>query len=348
METIFAVDDVDFNLARIESILESHYNVFTFLSAEKMFDVLEKITPDLILLDIEMPNMDGFAALEKLKKEERTCSIPIIFLTSTTDENVEARAFKIGVIDFVTKPFSKPVLLSRIETHLNISKLIIKRTERIEILQNGVISVLSDMVENRDKTATGHVERIAKYTEILINAMLERDVYAKEMSIWNLKSVVYSVRLHDVGKIAIPDSILNKSGKLTEEEFDIIKTHPLEGNKIIDQIIGQTGDYRFLQNAKIFASYHHEWWNGTGYPYGLKEEDIPLKGRIMAVVDVYDALTSKRPYKEAFAHEKAVSIIMELSGKQLDPKILEVFFEINSKFKEVMLFNPPPATAKQA
>jgi len=196
------------------------------------------------------------------------------------------------------------------------------------------VSVLADIVENRDKATGGHIERITAYIRILIKAMKERGVYSDEIQNWDIEMVVLSSRLHDMGKIVVSDLILNKPDKLTGEEYETIKSHVIEGLRIIDRMVEQTGETEFLQNAKLFAGYHHEHWDGTGYPHGLKGTDIPLQGRIMAIVDTYDALVSRRSYKEAFAIEEAERIIMEKSGKYFDPNIMQVFFEVKDQLRE--------------
>jgi putative two-component system response regulator len=240
-----------------------------------------------------------------------------------------------GAIDFVTKPFSIPVLLNRIKTHLNIDDIIRDRTAQLHRVQNSIISVLADMVENRDKGTGGHIERTSKYIKILIDEMKRREVYTNEIAEWDIEKLVASARMHDLGKISVTDMIVNKPGKLTEDEFELMKTHAIIGEKIIEDMILRTGEKDFLNNAKLFAGSHHERWDGNGYPRGLKGDEIPLQGRIMAVVDVYDALVSERPYKKAFSDEEAVKIITENSGTQYDPKIIEVFSHVKDKFKEV-------------
>ncbi|MDR1837782.1 MAG: response regulator [Treponema sp.] len=335
MKTIFIVDDSDTNLSMAEAVLEDYYNVMTMPSAAKMFTLLEKFTPDLILLDIEMPVIDGLTALQELKSEGSWAVIPVMFLTGRDDPDVEARGFEMGAVDFVTKPFSAPVLLNRIKTHLDIDGIIRERTAQLNKLQNSIIAVLVDMVENRDRGTGGHIERTSMYIKILIDALKSHGVYTDELASWDEEKVVSSARMHDLGKISITDLIINKPGKLTEEEFEVIKAHALEGERIIDKIISQTGEGDFLLNAKLFAGSHHERWDGKGYPRGLKGEEIPLQGRIMAIVDVYDALVSERSYKKAFPEEEAVKIIMENSGTQYDPKIAEIFFEVREKFKAV-------------
>ena len=343
MKTILAVDDQDFNLTVIVTMLEESYQMITASSAERMFTILKKITPDLILLDIEMPDMNGFDALKLLKSNEFYSNIPVMFLTGRTDEVNESHGFELGAVDFITKPFSKMVLTNRIQTHLNIDGLIRERTGllkqkeyEIRKIRNGIVSVLSDIVESRDEVTGGHIERTTSYVEILIEAMQAKRIYIEQMRNWSLTSTVASASLHDIGKIVISDLILNKPGKLTSEEFEQIKTHTIEGEKIINRIIERTGmTDSFLVHAKLFAGQHHEKWNGTGYPRGLKGEEISLQGRILAIADVYDALVSDRPYKKAFTHEKAVEIIMHDAGEQFDPKIAEVFFDNKDKFDEI-------------
>jgi len=335
MNTIFVVDDSDTNLSMAESALEDQYRVLTMPSVIKMFSLLEKMIPDLILLDIEMPEMNGLDALIKLKSYDAWKNIPVIFLTGRTDETIEVHCFELGAVDFITKPFSAPVLLKRIKTHLDIDKAIRERSAQISRLQYSIVSVLANVVESRDKINTGHIERTSEYIKILINEMKKRGVYSEETADWDVDKIILSARMHDLGKISVTDLIVNKPGKLTNEEYEIMKTHVLEGERIIDEIIAQTGEGDYLHNAKMFAGFHHERWDGKGYPYGLKETDIPLQGRIMAIVDVYDAITSERPYKKAFTDEEAVQIIMDNAGTHYDPEIAKIFYDVKDLFKAV-------------
>ncbi|MDR0501927.1 MAG: response regulator [Treponema sp.] len=335
MKTIFVVDDSDTNLTMAETALETHYRVMTMVSAAKMFSLIQKITPDLILLDIEMPEIDGFEALRRLKLNYALAGIPVMFLTGRTDAEVEARGFELGAVDFVTKPFSAPVLQNRIKTYLEIEEIIQQRTKQLHKMQNSIMSVLADMIENRDKGTSGHIERTTVYIRILIHMMMERGVYADELRKWDIERVISSARMHDMGKITITDIIINKPEKLTDDEFRLMKTHAIEGERIIDEIVSLTGEAEFLRNAKLFAGTHHEHWDGSGYPRGLKGAEIPLQGRIMAIVDVYDALVSERQYKHANSHEEAVEIIMKNSGSQFDPEIANTFFEARGLFKAV-------------
>ena len=327
MKTIFVVDDSDTNLSMAEAVLEDQYRVMTMPSAFKLFDLLKKIHPDLILLDIEMPEMDGFEALIVLKSEASWADIPIIFLTGRNDPEVEARSLEMGVVDFITKPFSAPVLLNRIKTHLDIDEIIRQRTAQLHRIQNSIIAVLADMVENRDKGTGGHIERTSIYIKILIDEMKSRGVYADLMKGWDVDRIISSARMHDLGKITISDTIVNKPGKLTSDEFEIMKSHAVEGERIIEKIISRTNEGEFLRNAKLFAGTHHERWDGKGYPRGLSGTAIPLQGRIMAIVDVYDALVSARPYKKAYTDEEALKIIMENAGTHFDPLITDTFLE---------------------
>jgi len=334
-KTVFVVDDNDINLAMAREALKEQYKVITIPSAAKLFSLIEKLTPDMILLDIEMPEVDGFEALSKLKSIGKYASIPVIFLTAMTDEQVEVRGFQMGAIDFIPKPFSAPVLLNRVKTHLDVDELIHERTRQIQDLQNGIIYVLADMVENRDHVTGSHIDRITSYLTILIAEMLAQGLYSDELSELDINSFISSARLHDIGKITIPDAVLNKPGKLTDEEFTLMKTHTSEGERIIDQIVMRTGNVDFLRNARLFAGTHHERWDGKGYPAGLSDTQIPLHGRIMSIVDVYDALVSERPYKKAFSSEVAYNIVKEGCGTQFDPHIFDVFHAVSDKFASI-------------
>ncbi|MCL1988367.1 MAG: response regulator [Firmicutes bacterium] len=347
-KTILIVDDNNTNLHTAREALSDEYRVVTLDSANKMFIFLEKVRPDLILLDIEMPEIDGIKALKLLKADDLYRDIPVMFLTVMRNPAIEAQAFNMGVVDFITKPFSKLVLLNRIKNHLNIGELIRKEVVRRQVeqfdrqavffrrLNNGIISVLANVIENRNEAKKGHVERITSYTEILANAMLTHDNFSDiKKTINNVDTFVSAARLHDIGKIVIPDAILNKSGSLTEEEFEIVKRHSLAGEKIIDELINATGNVAFLNNAKIIAATHHENWDGTGYPNQLIGHKIPIHGRIVAFADTYDALTSERPYKGAVSHEQAVKVIMNHKGTKFDPTIADIFYEIHEQFRSI-------------
>ncbi|MCL1828256.1 MAG: response regulator [Oscillospiraceae bacterium] len=339
-KTIFVVDDSATNLSTAEKVLENHYRVITLSSAVKMFTILEKVTPDLILLDIEMPDMSGFEAMKRLKSGDSYSEIPVIFLTALTDAVNEAHGIELGAVDFIVKPFSEPVLLNRIKNHLSIDELIRERTtqlrertEKLVQLQSGIVYGMADLVESRDANTGGHIDRTTEYYKILLDAMYAHGIYPDDIRDWNPEAVVSSAHLHDLGKICIPDSILNKPGLLSRDEFNIMKGHAAEGERIIDKMATRTGEAEFWQYAKMCAGYHHERWDGSGYPYGLSGSKIPLPGRIMAIVDVYDALTSDRPYKQAFSSDEAMHTIRDDSGKHFDPLVAELFYEIKSRIE---------------
>ncbi len=336
MKTVFVVDDNEKNLATAKQALSGSYQVLTIPSAEKMFLLLSETTPDLILLDVEMPEMDGFAALSKFMANEYAARIPVMLLTSTPDAEKEAKGIALGAVDFISKPFSTPLLLNRIKNHLRIGDLVKNRTERIEQLQKSIVFTFANIVESRDKVSAGHITRISQYIKVLANAMMAKDVYREELADWDLNTAISAAHLHDVGKIVVSELILNKQGKLTYEEYHEMKKHTTEGEKIIEQMIAQTGDSLFLHHAKLFAGSHHERWDGKGYPRGLQEEEIPLQGRIMAIADVYDALVSERPYKPAFTCDEAAEIIKKDSGTAFDPLIVKIFDRVKKEFAEIV------------
>jgi len=334
-KTIFVVDDSDTNLSMAEESLENHYNVITIASGKRMFSIIERIKPDLILLDIEMPEMNGFEVMERLKSSDDYKNIPVIFLTSVRSAETEASGFEMGAVDFISKPFSTPVLLNRMKLHIGVNELVLERTAALEHAHRSVLRILADLVESRDQGTGGHIDRSTQYVRILISEMIEQNVYADELASWDLQNVAICAALHDVGKIGVPDSILNKPGRLTHAEYSDMKSHATTGAEIINRVINHTGENDLLHNAKLFAEFHHERWDGSGYPYGLQGLEIPLQGRIMAIADVYDALVSVRPYKNALSDDEATDIIIRDSGTHFDPDIVKVFASVRDKFKEV-------------
>ena len=354
--TIYLVDDNLSNLTAGKKLLSTFYQVIQLPSADKMFEALEKITPDLILLDIDMPGMNGYDAIRKLKADERYSDIPIIFLTALNDEGNEVEGLDLGAADYVTKPFSTPILLKRIEREMLLirrEKALLKNQEELKRnlqsmefmanekadtiirLQNAVFDTVIDMVEFRDKYTGGHIVRTQKYVEVLLNEMIKEGTYASEIADWDIPAILSSAKLHDVGKIAVPDIILGKNAKLTEEEFNNMKDHVAASVDAIERIIKKIGEDEFFNHAMRMAGTHHEKWDGTGYPIGLKGHNIPLEGRLMAIADVYDALISRRQYKEALSHEEACEIILEGSGTQFDPILIEVFSNVKDEFYRI-------------
>jgi len=333
MKKIFIVDDNDTSRVAVKTALDGIYTTYALPSAAGMFKLMEKITPDLILLDVDMPEMNGFEALALLKADKVFSAIPVIFLTVQHDAESEIRGFEIGATDFIHKPFSPPVLIKRIEAHIETDRLIKESLQNVRNIHSATITVLANMVESRDSVTGGHVDRTQKYLSILIHELKRIGTYSEDVSSWNLDVLLPSAQLHDVGKIAVSDIILNKPAKLTDEEYAVIRRHCAEGERIIDEIVEKAEEDGFLLHAKKFAGFHHEKWDGTGYPNGLSGEDIPLEGRIMAIADVYDALVSERPYKQPFSHEKAVEIISGDSGTHFDPKLVEAFLNVADDFR---------------
>jgi len=345
---IILVDDNITNLNIGRNVLIDVYDVFTVPSGEKLLKILEKIIPDLILLDIEMPEMNGYETIKILKSNEETAHIPVIFLTAKGDAGSEFEGLSLGAIDYISKPFSPPLLLKRIEVHLlvesqkkelknyndNLQEMVKEKTRTVIELQNAVLKTFAEMVEFRDDITGSHIERTQMYLKIMIDGLLQDNYYKEEVSSWDLDFLIQSAQLHDVGKIAIKDSILKKTGKLTVDEFNEMKNHTTFGVTVIKKIKENTSENSFLKHAEIFAGSHHEKWDGTGYPLGLKGNDIPLQGRLMAIVDVYDVLTNERPYKKALSHEESVKIIKEESGKHFDPRLVKIFLAYEKEFLE--------------
>jgi putative two-component system response regulator len=346
---IILVDDNAANLTTGENILKTFYEVQTVPSAEKLFECLAKGTPDLILLDLEMPKIDGCQAIKCLKSVAAFADIPVIFLTAEDNEEIELEWFNLGAIDYVPKPFSASILLKRIKTHLlfasqkkdlkkrneNLQAVVLEKTRQVTELEKAVLGIMSGLVEYRDGTTAGHSSRTSKYLQFMIEKLMEENIYTQETSGWDLDYLLPSAQLHDVGKIAISDTILNKPGKLTCEEFEKVKEHVTFGVNAIERVEKIAVEHDFLRHAKVFAGTHHERWDGSGYPWGLSEKEIPLEGRLMAIADVYDALTSQRPYKGPFSATEAEEIIESGKGTHFDPVLVNMFHKVNGRFVEV-------------
>jgi len=346
---VIAVDDNLTNLITIKNILKTLYETYTASSAAKMFDLLTKIKPDLILLDVEMPELNGYEAARILKNNGEYKNIPVIFVTSMNDAESEVEGLEIGAVDYIYKPYATSLLLKRIETHLmlaentreleelnaSMQKKLISKMTQVLGLQSSVIKIVADLVEFRDCVTGGHITRTEKYLQRLTDKLMEENVYYNEISAWDMNYLLPSAQLHDVGKIAISDVILNKSDKLTVDEFEIMKKHTIIGEDLIKRMEKETTDNSFFDYAKTFACSHHEKWDGSGYPKGLSGFDIPLEGRLMAIADVYDALVSERPYKPPLLPQEAAKMIEEGSGKQFDPYLVKVFRLIEDDFADI-------------
>ena len=350
-KTVFLVDDNTTNLTAGKAALAERYKVLTLDSGERLLKILEKNIPDLILLDIEMPEINGYETIKAIKNKRETEHIPVIFLTAKSDVDNELEGLSLGAIDYITKPFSPSLLLKRIEVHLlvetqkrelrnynhHLQEMVESKTKSVVKLQDAILKTMIEFVERRDYVTGGHIERTTHYLNTLLNAMRKYGLQKEKISSWNLNLILQSARLHDVGKIAIKDSILQKSGNLTPMEFEEMKKHTIVGEEIIEEIKRNSEEQAFLEHAGIFAATHHEKWDGNGYPRGLRGEEIPLQGRLLAIADVYDALVSERPYKKAFSHEKAVEIISKGKGTHFDPQLIELFLNVSDEFEKYHL-----------
>ena len=349
--TIFLVDDDKVNLKTGNNTLGDSYNVFTLDSGKRLIAMLEKVIPDLILLDIEMPEMNGYETIMQIKSNEKTKNIPVIFLTASSDEENELEGLSLGAVDYITKPFSPSLLRKRIEIHLllesqklelinfnsNLQKMVDERTKTVVELKNAYLKTMAELVEYRDYITGGHIERTQYYLSFLLYELSKNDAYREKIAGWDIDLIAHSAQLHDIGKIAIKDSILQKPGGLTTAEFEEIKQHVTVGERVIERIKKNTSDQAFLEQAGILVASHHEKWDGSGYPRGLKGEEIPLQGRLMALADVYDALVSDRPYRKGMPHAEAVAIILDGRGKHFDPDLVDIFLGVSDNFSRLAM-----------
>ncbi len=341
---IMIIDDNVTNLSIARKALCDEYGVILIKDAKMALTEIPNTNPDLILLDVEMPELSGFEVIEKIKNTmpEPYRSIPVIFLTAKNDGLSEFQGLNLGAVDYVRKPFSAALLKKRVELHLqlhsyntNLKNMVKEQISHIEELQYAVVYSMSEMVERRDHTTGGHIMRTSKYLKALMQKLADDSVYSDELSQIDMNMYAHAAQMHDVGKICISDQILLKEGKLTAEEYDIMKKHTYFGWDIIKSSVKDLTHFAFLEIAAIFALSHHEKWDGSGYPSGLKGEDIPICGRMLAIADAYDAIISKRPYKAAKSHSEAVDIIVGDSGTHFDPFIIKAFIAVSDEFAEI-------------
>ena len=331
MYHLLIVDDDKINLSTAKRALSDYYKITAVSSGEQALDFLKKMSCDLILLDINMPEMDGFEVMEKIRENPKLAEIPIIFLTADNDPHIESRCLKEGAMDFITKPFVLNVMLSRIGHALELEALrrdlagqLEARTMHIKQIQEMMVLGMAAMVESRDLSTGGHIKRTSMVVRIFAERLSkEQDGLSNSF----LDMVVRAASMHDLGKIAVDDRILRKQGRFTPEEYAEMKKHSAEGAKIVKQILEDIEESDFVKVAENVAHYHHEKWDGSGYPDGLLGEEIPIEARIMALADVFDALVSMRCYKEAYTYDKAFSIIEESIGTHFDPKLGKMFLK---------------------
>jgi putative two-component system response regulator len=325
MKQILVVDDNLAILKQIAAHLAADYEVSLAKSGELALDICMKEKPDLILLDIEMPGMNGFDVIARLRQNPYLDRIPVIFLTANHDAVTEIKALESGARDFIAKPVEKSILLHRIELHLHLLSFQAKTEETVTSLSDSIATSFAELIECRDENTGGHVVRSSRHVELLGRELIKNGFFAGELTPSELQLIVRAAPLHDIGKIAISDRILLKAGKLDDEEFATMKRHSAIGEEILTRMYQRTPTQHYLRYACLIAASHHERYDGKGYPKGLSGENIPLCGRIMAVADVYDALMDNRVYRRGMDHAQAYAIITEGKGTQFDPLVVEVF-----------------------
>lgn len=346
---ILVVDDDKTNLTLAQNILLPHYRIAASNSGRAALKYLENHRPDLILLDINMPEMDGFEVMGQIRQREETKTIPVIFLTADNLAETEIKCFQMGAMDYVTKPFVPDILLSRVDKTIeldqyrhNLEKMVRQQAEkitedarRISAIQDSVIIGMANLIESRDGSTGRHVKNTQNYVQLIADELRARGLFAGVLTDDYIENLCKAAPLHDVGKIKVSDAILQKPGKLTPEEYDTMKLHTTYSGRIIQTILGDLEDKTYVKMAEDIAMYHHERWDGSGYPTGLAGEDIPLSARIMAVADVFDALYEERVYKPPVRPiERIMQIMSEGRGSQFDPTIIDVFMEMLPKLKE--------------
>jgi putative two-component system response regulator len=366
-QSILIVDDTPDNLTLMTGLLKDTYKTRVANNGERALKLAATLPyPDLILLDIMMPGIDGYEVCQRLKQDAATAEIPIIFLTARTEVEDEQKGFDVGCVDYITKPISPPIVLARVKTHLLLKSArdflkdqnafleaeVARRVKEIQTVQDTTIMAMGSLAETRDNETGNHIRRTQHYVRVLAEKLRENPKYAKDLDEATIELLYKSAPLHDIGKVGIPDRILLKPGKLTAEEFEIMKTHTTLGRDAILAAERQLdAPSSFLRYAREIAYSHQEKWDGSGYPEGLVGPLIPLSARLMAVADVYDALISRRVYKPAMPHDKAVAVIREGRGSHFDPDIVDVFDQALEDFRKIAAVfadsdNDPQVTGK--
>ncbi len=347
MASVLIVDDVDINRMILSEILNDTYEIAEAENGVEAIDYLFNVAelPKAVLLDIMMPGMDGYQTLEMIRGNARTQHIPVLLITAADAKSNESKGIESGANDFITKPINPDVVRARVENHIalaqyrqSLEELLEKKTAELIAVHERTLETLATIIEYRSLESGAHVRRTCELTRILIGAMLRDDYFNKQLLKQFPNSIINAVALHDIGKIGIPDNILLKPGRLTDEEFEVIKRHSTIGSEIIDAIAKDATDDRlYLKHCQDICRHHHERWDGNGYPDHIAGEAIPLAARILSVVDVYDALVNKRCYKPALSHEETLELIQKGSGTQFDPNVVRVMMTVADKFDEVRL-----------
>ncbi|HUR41615.1 MAG TPA: HD domain-containing phosphohydrolase [Verrucomicrobiae bacterium] len=329
--TVLVVDDTPENIDVLNGILKQDYTVRVATSGERALALARtEPTPDIVLLDVMMPTIDGYEVCRRLKADEQTRRIPVIFITAMSEIEDEMRGFELGAVDYISKPVSPPIVRARVRTHLHLYdqkrhliEVVRQRTHELEETRLQIIRRLGRAAEFKDDETGYHVIRMSHYARML--------GLAAGMPEYRCELLFNAAPMHDVGKIGVPDNILQKPGPLTSEEWVIVRRHPAIGAGIIGR-----HNNEMLEMARVIALTHHEKWDGSGYPRGLKAETIPLVGRIVAIADAFDALTNVRPYKAAWAVEEAVAYLQREAGKHFDPRLVPKFIGLIPQIQTVM------------
>lgn len=348
---VLVVDDTPDNLALMSDLLRETCKVRVANSGERALRLLANGTlPDLILLDIMMPGMDGYEVIRQLKANPITRDIPVLFLTAKSEEDDERIGLELGAVDYLTKPVSHAILQVRVKMHLALKAQadflrdksafleaeVARRTREVLAVQDVTIHALASLAETRDNETGNHLRRTQHYVKLLAQHLSTHPRFAAKLSETYIDGLFKSAPLHDIGKVGIPDSILLKPGKLTDAEFEIMKTHTTLGRDALERAEQELGtSVEFLSIAKEIAHSHQEKYDGSGYPLGLVGDAIPLAARLMAVADVYDALISRRVYKEPFSHEKSAAIMQQGRGSHFDPDVLDAFLALQAEFQRI-------------
>lgn len=345
--TIMVVDDTPENLVLLARILKPEgYKVLTLPDGKMAINAIRSQPPDLILLDVMMPGMDGYEVCSLLKAEAATSAIPVIFISALSDPLDKVEAFRSGAVDYITKPFNLMEVNARVRAQLDLRFLqkalqelnaslqqkVEEQVREISEAQLILITAMTKLVEARDDATGGHIERTRRLCRFVAERLRAKPEYRGSVDEGFIENIYNASPLHDIGKVAIKDSILLKPGKLLPEEFEEMKKHTTIGKEYLGRALEKSPGNKYLKIGMEIAGNHHEKWDGSGYPMGLAGEAIPLSARIMALVDVYDALRSKRVYKDSFSQEKTVSIIAEGKGRHFDPGLVEVFLGNEKEF----------------
>lgn len=345
---ILIVDDTLENLDILSEMLKlKGYTVRPVTSGRQALDTAMISPPDIILLDINMPDKNGYEVCELLKSNEKLSKIPVIFISALNETLDKVKAFSVGGVDYISKPFQYEEVLARVDTHLkidnlqkelekhnlNLEEMVKEKIKELYESQMATIQALAEVAESRDDDTGKHLDRVQIYCRMIAIELSKNEKYRDIINASYIDNIFFASPLHDIGKVAIPDRILLKPGKLTPDEFEIMKTHTTLGAKTLESVRKKYPVNAFINMGIGIAHHHHEKWDGSGYPEGLSGENIPLSARIMTIADVYDALRSKRVYKEPFTHNDSCNIIYDGSGTQFDPLIIETFKELQGVIK---------------